>query len=92
MTRPLSNAETTFMPELYPETEPMRVADLKRKCAWCGINLAAISDAPRPVFAPNGEIVYTHAGGCTSAFREVVGWSGQRTEPSAIMEEAGGLQ
>ena len=77
MSRPFSNAETTFMPELYPDTEPFEVAVMRGKCAWCDISLAAIPDPPRPVHAPNGNIVHTHPGGCTSAFRQVVGW----TEP-----------
>lgn len=62
------------MPELYPATEPIALAEKRKMCAWCGINLAAIPDPPVPVFAPGGHIVHTHPGGCTAAFREVVGW------------------
>lgn len=77
MSLPLSDAETTFMPELHPATSTYAVAEARSKCAWCDISLAAIPESPRPVFAPNGRVVYTHPGGCTSAFRQVVGW----TEP-----------
>lgn len=72
MTRPLSNADTIFMPELYPATEPFAVVVKRGNCAWCDIALAAIPDPPKPVFAPDGNIVHTHPGGCTSAFRQVV--------------------
>jgi hypothetical protein len=41
--RPLSNAPTTFMPELHPQTVPLHIA---RYCGWCGIPLAAIPDEP----------------------------------------------
>ena len=48
MNRPLSNAETTFMPELYPATVPLRVALL---CAYDGIPLTAV---PQPSVEWNG--------------------------------------
>lgn len=41
MNMPLSDAETTFMPELHPATVPLHVA---RNCGWCGIPLTAIPD------------------------------------------------
>lgn len=44
MHRPLSDAVTTFMPELVPATVPIRVAFF---CAWCGVKLAAIPDEPQ---------------------------------------------
>lgn len=74
MPLPFSDAETTFMPEMHPQTEPMAAVKAREHCAWCGIKLTAIPDTPRPVHAPNGKIVHTHPGGCTAAFREVVAW------------------
>lgn len=69
MNRPLSDAETTFMPELHPPTEPLYVVDARGKCAWCRISLSAVPDEPRPVFTADGRIVHTHPS-CTGAFRQ----------------------
>lgn len=41
---PLSNAPTVFMPEMHPDTEPMRLVFY---CAWCDIKLSAVPDMPR---------------------------------------------
>ena len=41
--RPLSDAETTFMPELHPRTVPIRVAYY---CARCNIKLTAVPEDP----------------------------------------------
>lgn len=84
MNLPLSDAETTFMPELHPTTEPMAAVVARRNCAWCGISLTAIPDTPRPVFAPDGNIVYTHPS-CTGAFRQVVNY-----RPEPVHSEAPG--
>lgn len=43
MSRPLSNADTVFMPELHPTTVPIKLALF---CAWCSIKLCAIPDQP----------------------------------------------
>jgi hypothetical protein len=69
--RPFSDAETTFMPELYPDTVP--IARVENKCGWCGIRLAAIPDAPREYAG-----MYFHPGGCVAAARGAS--RGERTE------------
>lgn len=66
---PLTDAETTLMPELH-HTVPM--AEVQTECAWCGIRLAAIPDAPKPVYDPEGKIVHVHPGGCVAAYRQAV--------------------
>lgn len=45
MPLPLSDAKTTFMPELHPATVPIKVA---MYCAWCTIRLIAVPDDPVP--------------------------------------------
>lgn len=46
MTRPFSDAQTTYMPELH-ETRPLSVVRAERHCAWCGIPLTAVPEDPR---------------------------------------------
>lgn len=67
MTRPLSDAQTTFMPELHPRTTLLPRAD--EKCEWCKIRLCAIPEHPRPYFRPaDGKLVHCHPG-CIGAQR-----------------------
>ena len=61
MSRPLSDAETTFMPELH-HTRPY--AAVRNTCGWCSIRLAAIPDAPRQLH-PDGP--WYHPGLCADA-------------------------
>jgi hypothetical protein len=39
-------------------TMPLPRADAM--CAWCQIRLAAIPEAPKPVFADDGTVVHVH--------------------------------
>jgi hypothetical protein len=66
MTRPFSNAETTFMPELHPRTEPL--PRLSEGCHYCGIRLSAVPDHPRAYITPEGVHVHCHPG-CVGAQR-----------------------
>ena len=45
MNRPLSDAQTFYMPELH-QTRPMAVVRAEQHCAWCTIQLTAIPDRP----------------------------------------------
>jgi hypothetical protein len=60
MSRPLSDAPTTVMPELH-QTQPIKLA---YHCGWCDIRLAAVPDQPREF---DGR--WYHPGGCVSAAR-----------------------
>jgi len=69
MTRPFSDAPTTFMPELYPDTVPIAVARTGEVCAYCEIRLGAIPDPPKPyVRAGENEVRHYHPG-CIDAQR-----------------------
>lgn len=73
MSRPFSDAVTMVMPELH-HTVPMH--EVQNECAWCGIRLTAIPDAPKPVFGLEGEVVYCHPGGCATNHRRALMKSG----------------
>lgn len=69
--RPLSDAETMFMPELHPATVPIpRVDD---RCGWCSMRLGALQykegDGPRPYIRPGQTKIEHFHPGCISAQR-----------------------
>lgn len=80
MSRPLSDADTAFMPELHG-TVPM--AKVQNDCGWCGINLRAIPDAPKQI-DPDGP--YYHPIGCLAAARQAA--RGGRAESSGTVPVA----
>lgn len=83
MSLPLSDAETVFMPELYPPTVPIALAVADDLCAWCGIRLCAIPDPPR-----HYEGMRFHPGGCVAAARGL--YRGEETDLSGMMGLAEG--
>lgn len=83
MNRPLSDADTTFMPEMHPATVPMAVAELANACGWCGIRLSAVPERPREF-----DGMRFHPGGCISAARGL--YRGEETETSGMMKAAEG--
>ena len=91
---PLSNAETTVMPEMQsyaPATAPIRVPYPPRgvsysmwdNCAYCGIRLAALplDEFPPVQIEPDGP--YYHPGGCVSSARMVA--TGIRADVEAML-------
>lgn len=82
MTYPFSNAETTIMPELHPPTVPLSIAEARARCAYCGIKLNAVPDAPRQL-VPDGP--YYHPS-CIGPARSVM--SGLRDRVEAMLRDA----
>lgn len=84
MTRPFSDADTTFMEELHPPTVPIHVAQARLRCGYCGIKLNAVPEAARQL-VPDGPHYHPS---CIGPARSVM--SGLRDRVEGMLRDAEG--